>query len=190
MALNSQRRPWSRTVWVITVGGALVVLGSLLPWVSFVSPFGSMGQNGMSGSGDGIWMLFIGIAMLSLGIALIRGSSLPRLLLLTPIAAGAIVIVLGILDFREIQDQIDAYDSLAGGFTGMETGAGLPTIIVGGLLLTAGGLTFLKPGPLPARNTRECPFCKSEIRADASVCPHCQRESEPTAAAGRHSLRL
>lgn len=27
--------------------------------------------------------------------------------------------------------------------------------------------------------TRECPFCKSSIRADATVCPHCQRESEP-----------
>lgn len=27
--------------------------------------------------------------------------------------------------------------------------------------------------------TRECPSCKSQIRPDASVCPHCQRESEP-----------
>lgn len=27
--------------------------------------------------------------------------------------------------------------------------------------------------------TRECPFCKSQIRPDATVCPHCQRESEP-----------
>lgn len=26
--------------------------------------------------------------------------------------------------------------------------------------------------------TRECPHCKSAIRRDASVCPHCRRESE------------
>jgi hypothetical protein len=26
---------------------------------------------------------------------------------------------------------------------------------------------------------RECPFCKSSIRRDASVCPYCQRESKP-----------
>lgn len=26
---------------------------------------------------------------------------------------------------------------------------------------------------------RECPFCKEQIRKDANVCPHCQRESEP-----------
>ena len=26
--------------------------------------------------------------------------------------------------------------------------------------------------------SRECPFCKSNIRADASVCPYCRRESQ------------
>ena len=26
---------------------------------------------------------------------------------------------------------------------------------------------------------RECPYCKSSIRADASVCPHCQHASDP-----------
>jgi hypothetical protein len=31
----------------------------------------------------------------------------------------------------------------------------------------------------PMTVTRECPHCKSAIRPDASVCPHCQRESEP-----------
>ena len=27
--------------------------------------------------------------------------------------------------------------------------------------------------------TRECPHCRATIRADASVCMHCQRESKP-----------
>jgi hypothetical protein len=26
---------------------------------------------------------------------------------------------------------------------------------------------------------RECPHCKEEMRRDASVCPHCQRDSPP-----------
>ena len=30
-----------------------------------------------------------------------------------------------------------------------------------------------------ASTLRQCPFCKSDIRRDASVCPHCQRETEP-----------
>jgi hypothetical protein len=37
---------------------------------------------------------------------------------------------------------------------------------------------------LGRRNTRnmfsrECPHCREKMRGDASVCPHCQRESEP-----------
>lgn len=32
-------------------------------------------------------------------------------------------------------------------------------------------------GP-PGQALRECPYCKTAIRRDASVCPHCQRESE------------
>jgi RNA polymerase subunit RPABC4/transcription elongation factor Spt4 len=41
--------------------------------------------------------------------------------------------------------------------------------------------TTLQVGATPSGSipTRECPFCKSRIRADALVCPHCQRESEP-----------
>ncbi len=36
------------------------------------------------------------------------------------------------------------------------------------------------PGPdLDRHPMRECPYCRSNIRADATVCPYCQRESEP-----------
>ena len=31
---------------------------------------------------------------------------------------------------------------------------------------------------LGARTHRECPHCKEQMRRDASVCPHCQRDSE------------
>jgi hypothetical protein len=32
---------------------------------------------------------------------------------------------------------------------------------------------------LPSKRTRECPHCKERMRRDASVCPHCQRDSDP-----------
>ena len=41
---------------------------------------------------------------------------------------------------------------------------------------------FLKPAQPAAaagKATRECPHCKEPMRTDASVCPHCQRESSP-----------
>lgn len=31
----------------------------------------------------------------------------------------------------------------------------------------------------PPRSVRECPHCKEAMRRDASVCPHCQRDSDP-----------
>jgi hypothetical protein len=34
------------------------------------------------------------------------------------------------------------------------------------------------PGSAPVAS-RECPFCKEAMRRDASVCPHCRRESVP-----------
>ena len=39
-----------------------------------------------------------------------------------------------------------------------------------------GGLTGAR-AHLDHASSRECPFCKESIRRDASVCPHCQRES-------------
>lgn len=35
---------------------------------------------------------------------------------------------------------------------------------------------FLKPS---TEGTRECPHCKERMKVDASVCPHCHRESPP-----------
>ena len=32
---------------------------------------------------------------------------------------------------------------------------------------------------LGAQTHRECPHCKEQMRRDASVCPHCQRDSQP-----------
>lgn len=43
-------------------------------------------------------------------------------------------------------------------------------------------LLMLPPRRDAATGYRECPFCKSSIRVDASVCPQCQRDVEPIAA--------
>jgi predicted amidophosphoribosyltransferase len=33
------------------------------------------------------------------------------------------------------------------------------------------------PAAQAANVYRECPFCREQLRRDASVCPHCRRES-------------
>lgn len=70
-----------------------------------------------------------------------------------------------------------------------EPGVGVYMLGAGGAALVMSGFFFRKlpekrkaGQPIvadPMAVTRECPHCKSAIRPDASVCPHCQRESAP-----------
>jgi predicted amidophosphoribosyltransferase len=45
-----------------------------------------------------------------------------------------------------------------------------------GVLIVVGFLVWLARSRSPLL-MRECPYCKKRLRGDASVCPHCQRES-------------
>lgn len=54
--------------------------------------------------------------------------------------------------------------------------------------LFLGWLGVLILALLPPRQTGEygeCPWCKEDIRVDALVCPHCQRDVTPLDAEGR-----
>ena len=45
--------------------------------------------------------------------------------------------------------------------------------------LIVGGLVWLSRSRVRTRLFyRHCPHCKERMRGDATVCPHCQRESE------------
>ncbi len=54
--------------------------------------------------------------------------------------------------------------------------------VIGGLLGPLGIIIVLFVKPTQKKQMqgkRTCPFCREPIHAQASVCPHCQRESEP-----------
>jgi DNA-directed RNA polymerase subunit RPC12/RpoP len=48
-----------------------------------------------------------------------------------------------------------------------------PLLIAGGAAAGAVGTHIYK------EKYRECPYCKKNIKKDASVCPHCQKEVKP-----------
>jgi len=74
-----------------------------------------------------------------------------------------------------------------GGLITSSKGQGAATGIVLGFLLGVIGLIIAlvmrpaprgdRPGTRVALRTRECPHCRELMRRDASVCPHCQRDS-------------
>jgi len=45
------------------------------------------------------------------------------------------------------------------------------------LVIIVGGIVLLRSRARTKFYSRECPHCKERMRGDASVCPHCQRES-------------
>ncbi len=71
----------------------------------------------------------------------------------------------------------------------------VPCIVFGVIMMLVGvgneniytvlaGLAFVVFGAFAkhaATNSQECPFCKSKIHKEASVCPKCQREQKNVA---------
>jgi hypothetical protein len=159
------------------VAGALIVLGSFLPWITLSTGFGNLGKNGMEG-GDGVITMILGILVLLVSLARLSGSDLPGILVRSPLAAGAVVGLIAVVNFMDIQDRVSGFESEAGGFGTGSVGAGIYALFVGAILALIAGLGKKMEGS-SAVLTRECPHCKSQIRADASVCPMCQRESAP-----------
>ena len=85
------------------IGGAAIVAGSFLPWITVSAPFvGSLSKNGMEG-GDGVITLAIGIAIVALSLTGMLGGKVSAasgvIMLLASLAAGAI----GVIDYLDIQ---------------------------------------------------------------------------------------
>ena len=55
---------------------------------------------------------------------------------------------------------------------GAMTFSGCWQVLVAGGAAGTGGFWY-------AKNYRACPYCKKQIRKDASVCPYCQRAVTP-----------
>ena len=167
-------------------GGTLIAIGSFLPWVSATSGFGSISKSGLEG-GDGVITLLLGAVLAVIGISRFGGSQTSRAAGITEVFA--ILICGGVLvyDYVDVSGRSSEFSN---DFVAVSVGPGLYAIGIGLLLAIGGGVqwgkrdTTTSPGirstsqPDPTSH-RECPHCKEAMRRDASVCPHCQRESAP-----------
>ncbi len=119
------RYPSPAGVWMMIGGSVAVILGSFMPWVR-------LGPITISGiEGDGKITAVIGLAMVILGLAARSSPSrLPRIsVLIGAILAVAIAVT-------------DANRLIEGGFDRRLTGAGLGTILIGGIIALIG--SFLR----------------------------------------------
>lgn len=172
------------------VGLAVVGVSMFLPvWdEGSVSAFSSISENTLLQSGDGwITLIFAGLS----AISLVRGLRDPRRVW-WPLIWGMVII--GFAVYLAVNEDARTLCPLSASTITdacqvAEPGIGVYALGIGGAALAASGIFFLRfpkraPGTKaathdPMKVTRECPHCKSAIRPDASVCPHCQRESPP-----------
>jgi len=128
---------------ILIAGGALIALGSFLPWTTVSAVFvGTVSSSGIQGGGDGIFTVVLGIALVLIGVMVAVGSRNSKGL---SIVAGLLTVptlLIAILDYSEAHDRVThltAETSLATA----SVGAGLWTVIVGTALAILGALVLL-----------------------------------------------
>ena len=115
----------SRTGPIIAlVGGALMILGALMPWATLSTAFGSVSIPGTEGDGEII--LILGVA-----VAALAAVDLARRWRWSWVAVGicaGLALLIGLIDFSNVTERIQAED-LEGGVASV--GAGLYLVLLG-----------------------------------------------------------
>jgi hypothetical protein len=131
--------------WLAIVGGVLISIGSLLPWIAVASVV-SISRNAFqlganeSLTVDGPICILLGIVTLIIGITRLTGSTMPRFIQRSSIITGIAVGVLLILDWSGLHDLVNQINGTNGaiasiGYGYWVSGVGALVAIVGGLVL-------------------------------------------------------
>ncbi len=142
----------SRPVRAIIGGGALVALGSLLPWLTTSSVDGTwQGFSGVEGGGDGWITLAVGVGIAGLAIAGRKGATE-----FNRAAVGLLSLVALILfwiNLGRVGAAAAAFDLQAFGYATANASVGLWLIAVGAVIAFAGNVirsARTGPGTLPS----------------------------------------
>lgn len=125
---------------LLGLGGAIMAIGSFLPWISVAAPFyGSLSENGLQGGGDGIATLIAGIVVLALAVVTYwNPSPAAGIALVVAILAGFLMAV----DIPSISTRIHHVEAVSS-FVSASVGAGVFTVLVGAVAAIVGGLVTM-----------------------------------------------
>ena len=131
-----------RLAQVIIGGGALLVLGSLLPWASVRAFFGTVTVNGTEG--DGVITLVIGAVIAFLGFRLLNGLS--RKMTIGALVLSVLMVALVIFELADISSAISA-DEVDDLDVEVNPGTGLYLCGLGAAASTIGSALRLRSRP-------------------------------------------
>jgi hypothetical protein len=120
---------------LVLCGGVLVVIGTLLPWITASSVSGSVSVSGVKAGGWGF--LILGGFAAARGLS-IRWPEVVTLRLGTPLVGGVLLAGLLVLRWGEIQNALNDARTLPGVTASL--GIGLLFVVVGIVAILVGGL--------------------------------------------------
>lgn len=176
--------------WALIAAGALMAVGSLLPWAHASVLLSTVDRNGfqlgnhMGFSADGLVMLCFGLIVAMIGAARLTGTAFPPLLQRSPIVLGGIGLILGIYDYNQLNQWFRGLSRVANG----SIGYGLWVVLVGSGGATLFGLIDWTVKREELKSAREddvmfdCLTCQHEISVRAeetsAECRECRTSYE------------
>jgi hypothetical protein len=107
--------------------GALIGLGSFLPWMTVLS----LSRSGLDGGGDGILTLAIGIILVLVAVASFAGTDLGGSGRILGLFGGLGAVAIAILDGNDVANRIT---SVSSEYVSGSIGMGLYVVGIGGVL--------------------------------------------------------
>jgi hypothetical protein len=121
--------------WWLLVGGALVAVGSFLPWISASTFLGTLSRSGLDGGGDGVFTLAAGAILALFGGLVLSGRPVTRVTRALLWIVVAFLTLIWILDFSDIRDRVDLVSSE---FAQGSIGSGMWVMAVGAITSVVG----------------------------------------------------
>jgi len=117
----------------IVVGGAMIVAGSFLPWITASTGFASVSRGGMDG-GDGILIAIAGGVAVVAGVASLMSGNFAN-----PVVAGLAAVIGGFVGFINYQDVQERLSGMGDNVIA-EVGIGLWLIMAGAVVTVIGAV--------------------------------------------------
>ena len=135
-AVTTRPRPY---FWLVIAGAVVAIVAAFLPWITATAAFvGSVSRNGLDG--DGQITIVLGVAAVVLAVVALRGHSAPLAALVIVAGLGALIAVIGVIDYVDAKNRIGDLTAEERQLIAISIGVGLYLTIAAGIAVVVGAV--------------------------------------------------
>lgn len=121
-------------------GGVLLIVGSMMPWITARTGFGSISVTGLDGGGDGVIVLIAGVLIALAGGAELLSLNVPSIVRVFVLLLGLGAVLLAFIDHADIRERIE---EVSNDFAVAQVGAGIWLLYVGAIIAATAGFILI-----------------------------------------------